>query len=125
MSIFPSQFIESPQIAKFSSIISQPKGSLFALFCNVLIGSKPLLFQWFKNGNQIPIANNKKESSFSSSVLDGRFQIDTKAVFSQLMLHDLVATDSGNYSCIVSNEHGFDTQWSMLQVKGLVCFRNK
>jgi len=47
-----------------------------------------------------------------------RYQIDTKQVFSQFSLNNLIAEDSANYSCIVSNDYGFDVQWSVLQVIG-------
>lgn len=108
----PFPLLDAPQIAKFHSSLSQPIGSVFALFCNALSGSKPFRFQWFKDGEEL--------GGQSSTLLhSARFQVDTKQVFSHLMLHDLVPSDSGNYSCTVSNDFGLHTQWSVLQVKGL------
>ena len=51
-----------------------------------------------------------------------RYSIDTKPfTHSHFTLHDLSADDSGNYSCILNNRFGSDSQWSVLEVKGNLC----
>ena len=43
------------------------------------------------------------------------------------MIKDISLLDTGNYSCSVQNKHGIDSQWSVLDVKGLLLtfFSNK
>lgn len=81
----------------------QPQGSQLFMPCSVLEGSKPLRFSWYKN--QEPIHND-------------RYLIETKQSISHLTIHEVVVGDSGNYSCVVSNEAGFDTQWTVVDVQG-------
>ena len=75
------------------------------LTCNVYQGSQLLQFKWFKN----EILLNSED-----------VEIETKNIFSHLTLPKIDIEDSANYSCVVSNQFGFDTQWSVLQVKGLL-----
>ena len=75
------------------------------LICNVYQGSQPLQFKWFKN--EIPLNSEDVE-------------IETKNIFSHLTLPKIGIEESANYSCVVSNLFGIDTQWSVLQVKGLL-----
>ena len=105
-----SDLIEKPEILKIPSSFTQPKGTSFLIFCNLLKGTKPLKFQWFKDGHEI-------DNSKSSSV---RYTIDIKPSFSQFTLNDIDVNDSGNYSCVASNEIAFDSQWTILTVKGLI-----
>lgn len=97
-----------PKIAKFNSAYSQPSGSLFMLTCNVYQGSEPLHFQWLKNDG--PIDHGHRSANIV---------IEIKDSFSHLSVKNIGLDDSANYSCVVSNQIGFDTQWSVLQVKGL------
>lgn len=106
--------LDGPQIAKFPPFTDVPSGSVFPLFFNVLkrLKNDQLRFQWFKDG--VEIGGN-------SLVIDSsRYQIDTKFILSQFMLHDLVPSDTGNYSCVVTRDQSgqFDVQWTLLQVKG-------
>lgn len=78
--------------------------------CSVISGTKPLRFQWLKNGMEFDQSSNGFEAK--------RYDIDTKPFSSHFALHDIDSNDAGNYSCIVSNSFGFDAQWSVLQVKG-------
>ena len=102
--------LDPPKLAKWQTTLSQqPVGSLLALLCNAIQGTRPIKFQWLRNG--VEIQNN---------IHLNRFSIDIKLSFSQFTLHDIQVTDSGNYSCLVSNDFGFDSQWSVLEVKGLI-----
>lgn len=103
---------EPPQIAKFLSFSRQSKNSDFVLTCSVIQGNKPLQFEWYKDGHRM---DSKKPIDSPP-----RYQIDTKNSFSLFNLNHIESHDSGNYSCVVSNQYGFDTQWSVLQVKGLM-----
>ena len=48
-----------------------------------------------------------------------RFKINTQDTFSLFKLNQIQVDDTGNYSCVVDNSYGFDSQWSFLEVKGL------
>ncbi|UYV62103.1 Dscam, partial [Cordylochernes scorpioides] len=76
--------------------------------CFLISGSKPLSFEWKKNGMLIH-KGVKSEKDFSVIVIDP------------------VGLESmGNYSCTVSNKHGSDTVFAQLDVKGqkesITCF---
>ncbi|KAJ6222590.1 hypothetical protein RDWZM_001135, partial [Blomia tropicalis] len=100
-----------PKIVNLNPLFIQPKGSPFNLMCSVISGTKPLRFQWLKNGMEFDQSSNGFEAK--------RYDIDTKPFSSHFALHDIDSNDAGNYSCIVSNSFGFDAQWSVLQVKVL------
>lgn len=90
--------------------LNQPLGTTLLLLCNSLKGSKPLTFQWFKDGQDL-----EKNPSFPDP---NRYSLEKKATYSQLTINDIMIDDTGNYSCIVTNKYGFDSQWSLLEVKG-------
>ena len=81
------------------------------LICNCLRGSRPFHFSWNFKGS--PIDFNIKSPS--------RYSIDTKTSFSQFSLHDLSVADSGNYSCVVTNDFGTSVEYSVLEVNSK-CF---
>lgn len=85
------------------------------LTCNTIGGNKPFQFVWLKDGLDV-----SSLSTLSSIPLleVSRYSIDHKQTYSQLTLFDIRPTDSGNFTCIVSNEIGSDSQSSILHVKG-------
>ncbi|KAH7641815.1 immunoglobulin domain containing protein [Dermatophagoides farinae] len=95
---------ESPVLVKLYSKNEQTKGSDLVLTCNVAKGSKPLRFQWFKNG--VELSNT------------GRSTIENKDIFSFFTLRNIDSNDVGNYSCVVTNKFGFDKLWIQLTVTG-------
>ena len=101
---------DQPELLKFqTNFISQPLGSSLVLLCNSIKGTKPLEFKWFKDGHEIFDMKN-----------DYRYSIEKKNSFSQLTVNDVSINDSGNYSCLVTNKFGLDSQWSQFNVKGLI-----
>ena len=101
-----------PELIKSqSNYQSQPVGSLLVLICNSIKGSKPLEFRWLKNGHDI----EKNSHRFDMD----RYSIEKKNSYSQLTINDVSILDSGNYSCVVNNAFGLDSQWSQFDVKGL------
>ena len=101
-------YLVPPKLESITPFHSRSLGTFFILNCNIYEGSQPLQFQWYKN--EQPIQQ------------PGNVNIETKQFFSHLSLSNIGVNDSGNYSCVVSNPFGIDTQWSMLQVKGLPIF---
>lgn len=104
--------LEKPLLLNFVPSLTQPQRSTFFVTCNVISGSEPFTFRWYKNDREL------------NSLDTPRYSIDSKATLSFLSVHNIEAHDAGNYSCVVSNDHGFDSQSTMLTVKGLNCIQN-
>jgi hypothetical protein len=84
------------------------KGSFFRLLCQSSAGTKPLFFQWNKNGN---ILANSPESEY---------KIENNDDYSLFAIKSVDRSDSGNYSCVVRNAFGTDIKSALLDVKGLI-----
>lgn len=78
----------------------------YALQCNLMTGSKPVFFDWLKNGHKLPLSNKVKIENFET--------------FSLLTMKDLQASDSSNFTCNVHNSFGSDSTSTHLIVKGLM-----
>lgn len=88
---------------------SQNVGTKLKLFCSIQEGTKPLEFEWRKNGKSLFSDNDK-------------YRIVTDEEVSEMTIATLDRSDSANYSCTVRNKFGFDTQSTTLAVKGLAYF---
>lgn len=82
--------------------------------CSVMQGSQPFSFKWFRDKSELSSNTNHHHNH--------RYHIETKASMSVLSIPKIEPKDAGNYSCLVSNDFGFDTQWTIIYVKGLVRF---
>ncbi len=102
-----SNILEAPELSPFlpKRVISE--GSSYLLVCHMSKGTRPVFFQWNKNG--INLSNNPESS----------FKIDTFKDNSQFGIDSVDRNNSGNYSCIARNEFGSDIQSTLLIVKGL------
>ena len=82
------------------------EGSYFQILCAVEEGSEPLFFEWFRNGQSI------------KSGPDVKYRIENSEMSSTLSIKSVERHDAGNYSCLVKNDVGTDSQNMLLNVKG-------
>nr|XP_046911747.1 titin-like [Dermatophagoides farinae] len=102
---------ESPLLLKQFAHLSSLKGSDIVFTCNVAKGTKPFQFQWHRNN--VELRDHK------------RSRIESKDIYSLLTLYNIDVEDIGNYSCIVTNQFGFDKLLFHLDVTEkmfLICF---
>ena len=96
--------LDAPKLLQFVRQVQQPQSSVFILTCNTLHGTSPFKFFWTKNGRPLDKSTN--------------LRIDIQDSFSLLTIKNISLADTGNFSCSVQNQHGIDSQWSILEVKG-------
>ena len=96
----------APKLTPILNSKSQSIGSTFNIFCGVDQGSLPLSFEWSKNGQIIKSGYNLN------------YKIENSKKFSNLIIDEIVRSDSGNYSCAVRNSVGSDSQSVVLSVIG-------
>ncbi len=94
-----------PKLAPYVNQRNQTEGSYLQLFCTVQEGSLPLFFDWSKNGHSIK-AN------------DVSYKIDNFDRYSTLTIAKIDRKDAGNYTCVVHNSIGSDSQSILLSIKG-------
>ena len=75
------------------------------IFCNLLSGTPPIEFRWWKNGNLLRETKNLK--------------FENKATFSLLKIGHLQRNDSGLYSCDAANRFGRDVTTNKLFILGM------
>ena len=83
-------------------------GSKTSFACQALIGSPPLKVSWFKDENEL---------IDSSSI-----RIRTNEDSSMLIINSIKSSDSGNYTCKISNRFGYDSFTAELFVEGIHLF---
>lgn len=89
----------------WSSFQTQVQGSRLFLNCLPILGDSPFSFNWMKNGREIHENDH--------------VQIRKDNLMSILLIENLTSDDSGNYTCSVYNQGGFDSQSSYLSVQGV------
>jgi len=85
---------------------NQTEGSHFQIFCTVEEGSLPLFFEWSRNGQLI------------KSSPDVNYKIDNSDRFSTFTIAKIDRKDAANYTCVVRNAFGTDSQSVLLSIKG-------
>lgn len=93
-----------PKLGEFKSSLSQNVGSKLKIFCSPQEGDRPFRFVWRKNGQPLSTGSH--------------LRIETSEDDSLLIIEKLLASDSANYSCLVENRKGVDTQSTLLLLKG-------
>ena len=97
-----------PKLDDFVPKRSQSLGTKFGLFCSLFEGSKPIQFEWLRNGRQLLPS-------------DSRYRIETTIDNSVLTIPSLIISDTlSNFTCSVRNNVGSDSKYTILTVKGLI-----
>src|SRR5690625_561812 len=97
----------SPRIAEIISKYYLSIDTKLKVVCQTLEGSKPIQYEWHKNGK---ILNNFGHSG----------RIETSEDDSLLVIEKASLLNSGNYSCTARNDFGTDTRHTEIVVKGLL-----
>ena len=97
--------LDQPKIAPVQTKILIKIGKQASLTCILEQGNLPIEFKWKKGENDIRSSEN--------AVIENSQRI------SGLIIKSVTISDSGNYSCTVSNEFGSDMATFQLVVEGL------
>lgn len=100
-----------PKLLDFSNDnIKLIENITYPLSCILISGSRPLMFEWFQNGNKLVNKSNLK--------LDNQDQMSTLTFLS------VKVTNSGQYECRARNQFGTDSIMTRIFVTGLKYFPN-
>jgi len=104
--LFSSTSGRKPEIDHFKPIYNVEQGDSFPLLCVSLKGSKPITFEWFRDGHRL----------MSSSNIG--LAVENKPTTSSLSFENILVEYSGNYSCRATNSDGVDESFTIVEVKG-------
>ncbi|OTF72273.1 hypothetical protein BLA29_007107 [Euroglyphus maynei] len=97
--------IGKPKLMPFNGdLLELVENMTFPLNCALISGSKPIFFEWYRNGERI---------------ID-RIKIDNQEQISVLSLSNIQTIDSGKYECLAKNQFGQDSIATNILVKGLL-----
>ena len=97
-------FASKPKLMEMTNSFNLLEDISFVLQCLLQSGSKPVFFDWQKDGRKL----------FNST----KIKIDSFDSFSTLSLNDLHRSDSGVYTCGVKNAFGNDSTSTIINIKG-------
>ncbi|KAL3203346.1 hypothetical protein MRX96_041928 [Rhipicephalus microplus] len=92
---------EAPQIQPFAFPKDPRANSKIVVSCNAHVGTEPISFAWFKNGQRVTAGTKVHAKVLSETV-------------SILTLLDVTAEDVGNYTCQATNRYGKDSVTAQL-----------
>lgn len=98
--------VDYPKIQKFSFQDNIVEGSLASVTCLAITKTKPISFEWLKNGEKI--TGNEEN-----------VRINTANEVTTIIIDPVTSGDNGNFTCSASNVHGNDKYTALLQVKGI------
>ena len=98
--------LDPPKLSKLLNIETISEGGYFSYSCAAKSGSQPIIFYWFKDGQTI-----------TSQTKDIQI-IELGKMQSNLIIENVKAIDSANYTCNAKNDFGEDSHSVRLIVRG-------
>ena len=98
--------LDSPKLNKVFNNEQLAEGGYFSYPCIIKSGSQPIIFYWFKDGQTIT-----SQSKDIQIIELGKMQ-------SNLIIENVKAIDSANYTCNAKNDFGEDNHSVRLIVRG-------
>ncbi|XP_071042028.1 cell adhesion molecule Dscam2-like [Parasteatoda tepidariorum] len=102
-SVHGSSNSKAPIIQPFTFPETASHGQRVTATCGILQGSKPITFQWLKDGEDISKIPNTS--------------VDIQSEYSVLTISPATKQNVGNYSCIARNEMGMHTHYALFTLK--------
>lgn len=96
--------IEKPKLVPLSKTIELLPMTTHIIVCNAFTGSKPVFFEWTKNGDKL--------------VQSAKIKVEVIDAISMLTLKNLSKDDSALFTCSAKNALGTDSTSTQLIVKG-------
>lgn len=96
--------VDKPQLLPLSKSIELFPNMSHVFVCNTVSGSKPIFFEWTKDGHRI--------------VHSDKSRVEIVDAMSMLTLRSLTRNDSGLFACKAQNTFGSDSTSTLLIVKG-------
>ena len=96
---------DEPKLAPFQKVVEFLENSTYLLTCNLFSGTKPIFFEWNKNGQKFSGTTNVRMENTNH--------------YSLLTMTGLTSADSGNYECIAKNAYGSASTTTQFVIKGL------
>lgn len=91
-----------PKVNPFAFAGTLSEGQSTAVTCTVTQGSKPVQLQWLKDGHEVATSGAVKLTKLETILV--------------LSIEPVSVADSGNYTCVARNKHGYDRYSAALQV---------
>nr|XP_027199400.1 hemicentin-1-like [Dermatophagoides pteronyssinus] len=107
LTIFGLILADPPKLDEIKSSRTINNGSKFSILCTILTGTKPFQFEWRFNDELLP----NPSTDYRIDSID-----DEQSLF---IIPHVKPINSGQYSCIVRNDYGYDRQSTRLMVTGL------
>ena len=98
---------DPPKLDEIKSSRTINNGSRFSISCVIATGTKPFQFEWRFNDELLP----NPSTDYRIDSID-----DEQSLF---IIPHVKPINSGQYSCIVRNDYGYDRQSTRLMVTGL------
>lgn len=96
--------LDRPKLVSMVDQVTLSQHSSYVILCNLMSGTKPVFFEWNKNGHKL--------------VSSDQIKVDHNDFMSMVTLHNVTAAESGQYECLVKNALGMDSSSTRVNING-------